>query len=108
MISCIAIDDEPLALEIMESFCAQVPYLQLEKTFTDPAEAARFLRKFPVDLLFLDIQMPDQNGIDFYKAHGQNKMVIFTTAHSQYAVEGFNLNALDYLLKPVGFSRFLQ
>jgi DNA-binding LytR/AlgR family response regulator len=108
MISCIAIDDEPLALEIMQSFCCTATFLKLEKTFTDTAEAAKFLRKFPVDLLFLDIQMPDMNGIDFYRHHGDNKMVIFSTAFSEYAVEGFNVNAIDYLLKPVELTRFLQ
>jgi DNA-binding LytR/AlgR family response regulator len=108
MISCIAIDDEPLALEIMTSFCSRVDFLELKKTFTDTQEAARYLRKFPVDLIFLDIQMPDKNGIDFYREHGENKMVIFSTAFSEYAVEGFNLNAVDYLLKPVDYSRFQQ
>lgn len=108
MINCIAIDDEPLALEITSAFCSQIPFLQLQKTFTDTNEAAKFLRRFPVDLIFLDIQMPDKNGIDFYKAHGDNRMVIFTTAYSHYAVEGFNLNAIDYLLKPIEFKRFQQ
>lgn len=106
MITCIAIDDEPLALEIIESFCSRIPFLQLQKTFTDTDEAAKYLRKQPVDLLFLDIQMPDINGIDFYKQHAKDKMVIFTTAYSQYAVEGFNVSAVDYLLKPIEFSRF--
>jgi DNA-binding LytR/AlgR family response regulator len=108
MINCIAIDDEPLALEILEAFCAKVPFLKLDKTFTDTTEAARHLKKFPTELLFLDIQMPDLSGIDFHRLYAKDKMVIFTTAHSQYAVEGFNLNALDYLLKPIEFSRFLQ
>lgn len=108
MISCIALDDEPLALEIIKEFCSKVPFLQLQKTFTDSSEAAKHLRKFPVDLLFLDIQMPDITGIDFYKQHAENKMVIFTTAFTEYAVEGFNLNAVDYLLKPIAFERFLQ
>lgn len=108
MINCIAIDDEPLALSIIETFCAKVPFLQLQKTFTDTSEAARFLRKFPVDLVFLDIQMPDMLGTDFYREHAKDKMVIFTTAFSQYAVEGFDLNAIDYLLKPIEFQRFLQ
>jgi DNA-binding LytR/AlgR family response regulator len=108
MINCIAIDDEPLALEILEEFCSKVPFLQLQKTFTDTSEAAKYLRNFPVDLLFLDIQMPDISGIDFYKLHGENRMTIFTTAFSEYAVEGFNLNAIDYLLKPFAFDRFLQ
>lgn len=108
MLNCIAIDDEPLALSIIETFCAQVPFLQLQKTFTDTSEAAKFLRKFPVDLVFLDIQMPDMLGTEFYRTHAKDKMVIFTTAYSQYAVEGFDLNALDYLLKPIEFQRFLQ
>lgn len=108
MINCIAIDDEPLALEIITNFCAKSPTLHLHKTFTDTSEAAKFLRKFPVDLLFLDIQMPDISGIDFYKRYGENKMVIFTTAFSEYAVEGFNMNAVDYLLKPIEPQRFLQ
>jgi DNA-binding LytR/AlgR family response regulator len=108
MINCIAIDDEPLALSIIESFCAKVPFLQLQKTFTDTSEAAKFLRKFPVDLVFLDIQMPDMLGTEFYRTHAKDKMVIFTTAYSEYAVEGFDLNALDYLLKPIEFQRFLQ
>ncbi len=108
MINCIAIDDEPLALSIIEAFCAKVPFLQLQKTFTDISEAAKFLRKFPVDLVFLDIQMPDMLGTEFYRAHAKDKMVIFTTAYSEYAVEGFDLNAVDYLLKPIEFQRFLQ
>lgn len=108
MINCIAIDDEPLALEILEAFCAKVPFLKLDKTFTDTKEAAKHLRRFPTDLLFLDIQMPDLNGMEFYKLHSPDKMVIFTTAFSEYAVEGFTLNALDYLLKPIEFTRFQQ
>lgn len=108
MINCIAIDDEPLALSIIENFCAKIPFLQLQKTFTDTSEAAKFLRKFPTDLVFLDIQMPDMLGTEFYRTHAKDKMVIFTTAYSEYAVEGFDLNALDYLLKPIEFNRFLQ
>lgn len=108
MINCIAIDDEPLALSIIEAFCAKVPFLKLQKTFTDTSEAAKFLRKFPVDLVFSDIQMPDMLGTEFYRTHAKDKMVIFTTAYSEYAVEGFDLNAVDYLLKPIEFQRFLQ
>lgn len=108
MLNCIAIDDEPLALVIIEEFCSQVPYLKLHKTFTDTSEAAKYLRKFPVDLVFLDIQMPDENGIAFYRNHAKEKMVIFTTAYSEYAVEGFTLNAVDYLLKPIEQGRFIQ
>jgi DNA-binding LytR/AlgR family response regulator len=106
MIACIAIDDEPLALEIIEAHCRRVPFLQLNKTFTDSTEAARYLKKFPVDLLFLDIQMPGQSGLEFCEANANGKMVIFTTAHSEHAVEGFNLNAVDYLLKPIALERF--
>jgi DNA-binding LytR/AlgR family response regulator len=108
MLNCIAIDDEPLALVILEQFCSRVPGINLARTFTDTFEAEKYLRKFPVDLLFLDIQMPDRNGMDFYRAHGSERMVIFTTAFSNYAVEGFNLSAVDYLLKPIEFGRFEQ
>lgn len=108
MIKALAIDDEPLALSVIESFCSQLDYIDLQKTFTTPNEALKHLKKFPVDLLFLDIHMPSLTGIDFYKQIEQNTMVIFCTAHSQYAIEGFNLNALDYLLKPFTFERFVQ
>lgn len=108
MIRVLAIDDEPLALSIIESFCGQLDYIDLQKTFTKPNEALKHLKKFPVDLLFLDIHMPSLTGIDFYKQIEQNTLVIFCTAHSQYAVEGFDLNALDYLLKPFTFERFKQ
>ena len=108
MISAIAVDDEPPALRILEAFCAQTDFIQLQKTFTMPNEALKYLRKFPVDLLFLDIHMPSLSGIDFYRSVSQDTLVIFTTAHSQYAVEGFNLKATDYLLKPFTFDRFRQ
>lgn len=106
MIKAIAIDDEPLALKIITHFCDEIDFMQLEKTFTKPSEAIKYLKKFPVDLLFLDIQMPSKNGLDFYKMLEQETMVIFTTAYSEYAVEGFNVNAVDYLLKPFSFERF--
>lgn len=108
MIRAIALDDEPLALKVIENFCQRVDYIQLEKTFTKTIEAHKHLRKQPVDLIFLDIQMPTQNGMEFYAEIEQNALVIFTTAFSEYAVEGFNLNATDYLLKPFSFDRFLQ
>ncbi len=108
MIKAIAIDDEPLALKIIEHFCRQTDFIQLEKTFTKTDEALRHLKKFPVDLLFLDIQMPGKNGIDFYKQLSGETLVVFTTAFSEYAVEGFNINALDYLLKPFSLERFMQ
>lgn len=107
MMKAIAIDDEPLALKVIEHFCRQTEAIELEKTFTNTAEALRHLKKFPVDLLFLDIQMPGKNGIDFYRQLDNDIMVIFTTAYSEYAVEGFNVNAVDYLLKPFSFERFL-
>ena len=108
MIRAIALDDEPLALKVIENFCSRVSYINLEKTFTKTSEANKYLRKQPVDLIFLDIQMPMQNGMEFYAAIEQNVMVIFTTAYSEYAVEGFNVNATDYLLKPFSYDRFVQ
>jgi DNA-binding LytR/AlgR family response regulator len=108
MITAIAIDDEPPALEVVRSFCERTDLVSLQKTFTRPNEALKHLRKFPVDLLFLDINMPSMTGIEFFNLVEQNTMVIFTTAHSQYAVEGFNLSAVDFLLKPFTFERFMQ
>jgi DNA-binding LytR/AlgR family response regulator len=108
MIKAIAIDDEPPALKVIETFCNQIDYIDLQKTFTKPAEALNFLKENSIDLIFLDINMPSQNGIDFYKSIPNSSAVIFTTAYSEYAVDGFNLNALDYLLKPFSISRFQQ
>ena len=108
MIKAIAIDDELPALKVVETFCSKVDFICLGKTFNKPTEALKHLRKFPVDLLFLDINMPSVTGIELYKELQQKTMVIFTTAYSEYAVEGFNLNAVDYLLKPFTFERFLQ
>lgn len=108
MIRAIAIDDEIPALKIIENFCERTGLIELQKTFSKPNEALKHLRKFPTELLFLDINMPSISGIELYKAVEQNTMVIFTTAYSEFAVEGFNLNAVDYLLKPYTFERFLQ
>ena len=108
MIKAIAIDDEPLALKIIEHFCKQTDFIELDKTFTKTDEALKHIKKFPVDLLFLDIQMPGKNGLDFYRQLDGDVMVVFTTAFSEYAVEGFNINALDYLLKPFSQERFMQ
>jgi len=108
MINAIAIDDEPPALRVLENFCNRIDFISLQKTFTKTEDAMKYLEKFPVDLIFLDIHMPAISGIDFYKSIKQETMVIFVTAHSQYAVEGFNLNAIDYLLKPFPFERFQQ
>lgn len=106
MIKAVAIDDEPLALQILEALCERIDYIDLQKTFTSQTEAQRYINKFEVDLLFLDIQMPRQNGIDLYKSLKQETKVIFTTAYSEYAVEGFNVRASDYILKPISLERF--
>lgn len=109
MIRCIAIDDEPLALELIETYVNQIPELQMLQTFSDAVTAWSYLQKNPADLLFLDIQMPDITGIQLAKSlDRKNPMVIFTTAYSKYAVEGFNVEAVDYLLKPFEFSRFQE
>ena len=108
MIHVIAVDDEPLALDIIQTFCSRLPSVKLEKVFTQVNEAAKYVRKFPVDLMLLDIRMPQISGIDFYKAVQQDTMVIFTTAFTEFAIEGFNLNAIDYILKPYSFERFEQ
>ncbi|NWL01889.1 DNA-binding response regulator [Flavobacterium collinsii] len=106
MIKAIALDDEPLALEILQSLCDTIDYIDLERTFTKSDEAFKYLKKYPVDLLFLDINMPSISGLDFYKKLPHKTMVIFTTAYSEFAVEGFTLSATDYLLKPISLSRF--
>lgn len=108
MIKAIALDDEPPALDIIRNFCGLVNYIELAKTFTKAEEAAKYFFDFPVDLLFLDINMPSISGIDFKKRINPKTMVIFTTAYSEFAIEGFNLNAVDYLLKPFTQERFLQ
>ena len=106
MIKAIAIDDEPLALTIIEHLCAKNEDITLERTFTSQQDALLYLEKFPVDLLFLDIQMPEQDGVSFYKTLKSKPFVVFTTAFDHYAVEGFNVNAVDYLLKPIAYERF--
>lgn len=108
MIKAIAIDDEPPALRIIERFAANTSGIILEQTFTKPGEALDYLRSHPIELLFLDIQMPSISGLHFYKNLPGEPMVIFTTGYSEYAVEGFNLQAVDYLLKPFTQARFDQ
>jgi len=108
MIRAIAIDDEPPALKIIERFSKKTDIISLQKTFTQPKEALYYMSTFPVDLLFLDIQMPSVSGIEFLKKSEQKTLIIFTTAYSDYAVAGFNLNAVDFLLKPFSYERFLQ
>ncbi len=107
MIKAIALDDEPLSLDLIEAYCQQTDEVDLIKKFTNPKEALKFLRKFPIDLIFLDINMPNLSGIAVLKEINQNTEAIFITAHSEYAVESYNLNAIDYLLKPFEFDRFL-
>ncbi|NIF07014.1 response regulator transcription factor [Chryseobacterium sp. Tr-659] len=106
MIKAIALDDEILALKIIENYAGKIENLSLEKIFNTQSDAQKYLNKFPVDLIFLDIEMPSKNGMDFYKNISQNTKVIFTTAYSEYAVDAFNINAVDYLLKPFSFDRF--
>lgn len=106
MIKAIALDDEILALKIIEAYAGKIENLSLERMFHVQADAQKYLNKFPVDLIFLDIEMPSKNGMDFYKTISQNTKVIFTTAYSEYAVEAFSINAVDYLLKPFSFERF--
>lgn len=108
MIRSIAIDDEPLALQLIKEYASKIPFLELQKTFTDTDEAKAWLNQNQVDLLFLDIQMPDINGLQFYKQLSVKPQVIFTTAYSEFAVDGFNVDAIDYLLKPFDYDRFLK
>jgi two-component system LytT family response regulator len=106
MIRCIALDDEPLALDIINAFINKIPGFSLIKSFTDVFEATAFLKSSEVDLIFLDINMPDVNGIKFFQSLENPPSLVFTTAYSQYAVQGFEMEAIDYLLKPFSFDRF--
>jgi len=108
MIQCIAIDDEPLALKVIQEYCDRIPFLSLLEKFTSPVDAKKFLTENKVDLIFLDIQMPDCNGIDFFRSLSEKPAVVFTTAFKDFAVEGFNVDAIDYLLKPFEYARFLK
>jgi DNA-binding LytR/AlgR family response regulator len=108
MINAIAIDDEPLALTVIQSLCDKSEGINLQKTFTRPNEALKYLQKYPVDLIFCDIQMPSMSGINLVKSLQQKTMVIFTTAFSEYAAVSYELDAIDYLLKPINLKRFTQ
>lgn len=105
---CIVVDDEQLARKLLQEYIEKVPYLELEAQFKNPLEAISFLQDHPIDLLFLDIQMPDLTGIEMLKSITLKTSVILTTAYSEYAIEGYELNVIDYLLKPFSFERFLQ
>lgn len=108
MLKAIAIDDEPIALDVIRSLSEKVIFLQVDAYFTNPFEAADFLQKNKVDLVFMDIRMPDMSGIDLLKSIPNPPLVIFTTAYSEHAVQSFELDAIDYLLKPFSLSRFLK
>ncbi|MBO9660888.1 MAG: response regulator transcription factor [Chitinophagaceae bacterium] len=106
MLRCIAIDDEPPALLVIREYIARIPGIELVQTFDDAVSGAEYLRKTAVDLLFLDINMPDITGLDLARSLREKPMIIFTTAYKKFAFEGFELDAIDYLLKPISFDRF--
>ncbi|MEB2774225.1 LytTR family DNA-binding domain-containing protein [Algoriphagus sp. D3-2-R+10] len=108
MINSIAIDDENMALEVIKAHAAKVPFLELKATFTDAVEGLEYLKTHAVELVFLDINMPDISGVELAALLPKDTQVIFTTAYSDYAVQGFELNAIDYLLKPFSLVRFLK
>ena len=105
---CVIIDDEPLAVDLIKEFVSKVESLELISTFNNAIDAIAMINTSSVDLIFLDIEMPHFSGIDFLNAIDKKPLVIFTTAYSDYAVEGFNLGAVDYLVKPIPFHRFLK
>jgi DNA-binding LytR/AlgR family response regulator len=107
-INCIAVDDEPLALDIIKAYCEKVPFLNLTGTFSNAIDTLEYLRHNTVDLMFLDIQMEELTGIQLLNSLKYKPLVIFTTAYDQYAIQGFDLDVLDYLLKPIPFERFVK
>ncbi len=104
----IVVDDEPMALEVVRSHASKVPYLELKGEFTDAFKAMEFLQNEPIDLIFLDIKMPDISGIDFYNSLSRKPLLIFTTAYADHAVASFEMDAIDYLLKPFSLARFMK
>jgi two-component system, LytTR family, response regulator len=104
----IAVDDEPIALEIIRSHASKVPFLELKAEFTDAFKALEYLQKEPVDLIFLDIKMPDISGIEFFNSLPKKPLLIFTTAYTEHAVTSFEMDAVDYLLKPFSLARFIK
>jgi two-component system LytT family response regulator len=107
-VRCIAIDDEPLALELIEDFCKRINFLEMVTTCTSAVEALDFLNKQAIDLVFVDINMPQVSGFDFVKSLSNPPIIVFTTAYSEHAAKGFDLDAIDYLVKPIPFDRFLK
>jgi len=107
MITCIAIDDEPKALEVLKRYCEKTSLVSLKETFREPVKAIEFLQREKVDLIFLDISMPDISGLQLVQTLSPGPLIIFTTAYRNYAVESYDVNALDFLLKPIAFERFM-
>lgn len=107
-IRCLIIDDEPLAITVIKNYLLQMSNYEVVDTFENPVEAFKFLGKETIDLIFLDINMPMLNGLDFIRSLKKAPNVIFTTAYREYAIEGFEVDAIDYLVKPISFQRFLQ
>lgn len=107
-LNCVIIDDEPLAAELLANYAEKVPFLDLQGTFNSATEAIKTIREKKIDLVFLDIQMPELSGLEFARIIGNETRIVFTTAFSQYAIEGYKVNALDYLLKPISFEKFLE
>jgi DNA-binding LytR/AlgR family response regulator len=107
-ISCVAIDDEPLALDIIKDYTRKVPFLELRATFDNAIESIEYLKNNRIDLLFLDIQMDELTGIQLLNVLKDKPLVIFTTAYDSYAITGYELDAIDYLLKPISFERFMK
>ena len=107
-IKCLVIDDERLAREYLKNYIEKIPELELVGDFNSPLKATEIIKKGQIDLLFIDIQMPDITGVEFVRSLTHKPEVIFTTAYQEYALEGFNLSAVDYLLKPFSFDRFFQ
>ena len=108
ILKCAIVDDEPLALELLKSYVKKTPVLELNGAYSSAIEALKMLPDNPVDLLFLDIQMPELNGLEFSHMVPEDTRIVFTTAFGQYALDGYKVNALDYLLKPISYTDFLQ
>jgi DNA-binding LytR/AlgR family response regulator len=108
MMRCIAIDDEPLALKLLTQYCSKIPSLHLIGAYTDSVEGISYIKALEPDLVFLDIHMPDLSGMQIANSLNKNTLIIFTTAYEQYAVAGFDLDVVDYLLKPFDFERFMK
>jgi len=107
-LKCIAVDDEPLALDVIRDYVGRIPFLKLEGAFDNAMDALKYIQEKEAELIFLDIQMDDLSGIQLMKILGPKASVIFTTAYDQYALEGYELDVIDYLLKPIPFERFLK